>query len=1119
MTYRVTSDGKTATYMVQVVINCQGSIQTHFTETFGTLPTATARTTSPHIYSSVYQYSPEGKEVHDGWYAVVANPRNCGRGAAQSTFTGGIVVNPSDLGNVRTSGDYWYNDRTDHTGDTHGGMLFVNCKNKGEIIYERTITDLCANIYMNFSAWFANAAVPSSTAPINTQFRILDQNGDEIQSARINVNNIKASDGWVHGSTAFFSGANTELTLQIINNGEAGVGNDILIDDILFTSCVPKLSIQAGLVVECGLDTELSVEHDGINTVFNGAPFYLWQQWNYTTGKWDDIADDPVPGSSSKKGSGWDKKYYEYATEYGGPNIPQFRVIMSSDISVARSVGQDIFPVCHNYAVTDIAFADCVCSAQSITHTSGNASQTVCEGSPISDVVYTYGGVKTKGADVIDLPAGLSYSVNPATKQLTISGTPTTTGTAKIFAVGLPGEACISDTLTFTVSFHPTITLTCPPTANVVACNGSHAGAVTLAAFVTQGGATNATGISFLDGTPSVVGCTETVVRTYTATLNLCERTCTQEIVRTVDTTGPTADALPELGPFACYSEIPVPDIDDVTNVSDNCGGTVTVSHLSDGANPGLNGTVIRTYRLEDSCGNFTDIFQNISIVQPAAPAIECYETATWNSVSCVWDVTGTQPVQPAIECYETATWNANICDWVINSTTTITPIFTAINSICQGEIINSLPTTSNNNITGSWLPAIDNTQTTTYTFTPDAGQCAEEITLEIVVNEKPTLTLSADRTEITCKEPTATITANASGGAIPYRYRINNADWSVNNNFSIETEMVVLIHIEDNNQCTANAQINISENKPSPIVSVKTIPAVCYPATIDLANAIVTSNASINKYFSTSNLSSELSSTIVQGVTNKTFYVAGFDMQKGCMGNATAIPVQINELNVQHIGDTIFCENNTVRLWARGMGEQANQYKYDFYRHGTNPSYLNANIGNKYVEMILPSSSTNNYILGVQNGACTYTQSVSVTTIPSPIIQVEESSKGVKTIVENETHPPYVYRYDYGNWQTSPWFHLHEKGTYNVTVANARGCETTIPFIVNRSLDIIPALFFSPNNDGVNDTWEIENIANYPHAIIEIYDRFSKLLITYKGNETGWDGMYRGYPMPMTDY
>ena len=35
------------------------------------------------------------------------------------------------------------------------------------------------------------------------------------------------------------------------------------------------------------------------------------------------------------------------------------------------------------------------------------------------------------------------------------------------------------------------------------------------------------------------------------------------------------------------------------------------------------------------------------------------------------------------------------------------------------------LPTTSLEGITGTWSPALDNTATTTYTFTPDAGQCA----------------------------------------------------------------------------------------------------------------------------------------------------------------------------------------------------------------------------------------------------------------------------------------------------------------------------------------------------------------------------------------------------------
>ena len=40
------------------------------------------------------------------------------------------------------------------------------------------------------------------------------------------------------------------------------------------------------------------------------------------------------------------------------------------------------------------------------------------------------------------------------------------------------------------------------------------------------------------------------------------------------------------------------------------------------------------------------------------------------------------------------------------------------------------LPTYITNGITGTWSPALNNTATTTYTFTPAAGQCATTATL-----------------------------------------------------------------------------------------------------------------------------------------------------------------------------------------------------------------------------------------------------------------------------------------------------------------------------------------------------------------------------------------------------
>ncbi len=66
---------------------------------------------------------------------------------------------------------------------------------------------------------------------------------------------------------------------------------------------------------------------------------------------------------------------------------------------------------------------------------------------------------------------------------------------------------------------------------------------------------------------------------------------------------------------------------------------------------------------------------------------------------------------------------------------TPITPTFTTVAAICTGETLAALPTTSNNGISGTWFPALNNLATTTYTFTPDVLQCASTTTLTITVN------------------------------------------------------------------------------------------------------------------------------------------------------------------------------------------------------------------------------------------------------------------------------------------------------------------------------------------------------------------------------------------------
>ena len=62
---------------------------------------------------------------------------------------------------------------------------------------------------------------------------------------------------------------------------------------------------------------------------------------------------------------------------------------------------------------------------------------------------------------------------------------------------------------------------------------------------------------------------------------------------------------------------------------------------------------------------------------------------------------------------------------------------------------------------------------------------------------------------------------------------------------------------------------------------------------------------------------------------------------------------------------------------------------------------------------------------------------------------------------------------------------------------------------------------YFTPNNDGVNETWKILGIRSDYNADSKVYifDRYGKLLKQLDPLTEGWDGTYLGKPMPATDY
>jgi hypothetical protein len=101
-----------------------------------------------------------------------------------------------------------------------------------------------------------------------------------------------------------------------------------------------------------------------------------------------------------------------------------------------------------------------------------------------------------------------------------------------------------------------------------------------------------------------------------------------------------------------------------------------------------------------------------------------------------------------------------------VTITTLTAPTFTAIAPVCSGATIAALPTTSTNGITGTWSPALNNTATTTYTFTPTAGQCAASTTLTITVNPSPTGVTAIASNNTICLGETLNLTAAATSNS-----------------------------------------------------------------------------------------------------------------------------------------------------------------------------------------------------------------------------------------------------------------------------------------------------------------------------------------------------------------
>ena len=414
-----------------------------------------------------------------------------------------------------------------------------------------------------------------------------------------------------------------------------------------------------------------------------------------------------------------------------------------------------------------------------------------------------------------------------------------------------------------------------------------------------------------------------------------------------------------------------------------------------------------------------------------------------------------------------------------------ITPTFTQVDPICNGEALTVLPTTSNNGVTGTWSPALDNTATTIYTFAPDTTQpgqtCAVNETMTIKVNPiTPTFT----QVDPICNGDVLALPTTSNNGV--------TGTWSpaLDN-----TATTIYTFAPDTTQpgqaCAVNQTMTITVN---PLIT-PTFTQV-YPICNGEALAVLTTTSDNGI---TGTWSPALDNT---ATTIYTFVPDATQPGQACAVNQT-MTITVNQAVIP-IFDSVaaICEGESL----------------------TNLPTTSANGVSGTWSPAMNNMATTNY---------TFTPDASeicaeTATLEIAVNEIININLGLRIVVNKLDHNQsvavyisntvgfYEYKLDGGLWQDSNLFENLIVGKYSITVREKSDCsnESTILFLL-----IDYPRFFTPNGDGINDTWNVEGLESQPEAVITIFDRFGKILSVFRGDELGWNGIWNGKSMPSNSY
>jgi gliding motility-associated-like protein len=242
----------------------------------------------------------------------------------------------------------------------------------------------------------------------------------------------------------------------------------------------------------------------------------------------------------------------------------------------------------------------------------------------------------------------------------------------------------------------------------------------------------------------------------------------------------------------------------------------------------------------------------------------------------------------------------------------------------------------------------------------------------------------------------------------------------------------------------------------------------------------------------------------------------------QGCY-NESLFQVTVNDLlDLDINGGTLCIDSETGNVTNNVLlesGLNSNDYIVNWYLNtnlvGTGTNYIAEEAGEYTVETIKLTDE-----IGID---CNYKTATVIVERSSPSFELNiltedfSDSNTVEINIVDQGIGTYEFSLDHLPFQSYPRFYNLNPGNHLITIRDTSG------LCVNKTIDFLILnypKFFTPNDDGINDTWNITDLQNDLDSNITIYDRFGKIITKIKPYEKGWDGYNsNGDKLPSSDY